>query len=242
METLATKILKRLQELEKSPAAASVEAGLDKSFVRDILNGRKKSMQVKTATELAKVLGWNVSQLLSDDGVESEEMFSSSLPSPSDEHDQPDDAFGIQFGGAVGAGPFRVTNNLDQDAARRVIPIEPDPRYPVADQSACQVEGDSVNREDIVQGMWLHVVSRDAWERRHGSIPDKKLVVAMALRDHGATKELGVKILRLFLDRIELQPNSTNPAHQPWIIPHKREDDNVLVEVIGVVLKAVKLF
>lgn len=68
MEGLKKRIRKRLREIGSNPARASVEAGLGKDYLRDIMRGKKTSISAEAAIALAGVLQCNVGWLLTGEG------------------------------------------------------------------------------------------------------------------------------------------------------------------------------
>ena len=153
-----------------------------------------------------------------------------------------DTAHGIGYGGIVEAGAFRPVNLFDQDSDYRVIPIAPDPRYPAHSQFAFRVEGDSMNRAHIEPGMWVHAIDYAAWQRRHGEPGDGDLVVVTRVRDGHPERELTVKQLRIFRDRMELRPQSTNPKHEVLVMPAKPQPGVETIDILAVVVAATWLF
>lgn len=64
---LALKVRERLHQLNKKPNPTSIEAGLGKDFIRDILIGRKKSVYGDNLDSLARVLQVSPDWLVSSD-------------------------------------------------------------------------------------------------------------------------------------------------------------------------------
>lgn len=149
---------------------------------------------------------------------------------------------GIRYGGIVEAGTFRKVNSLNQDAEYEIVPLPPSPLYPVGAQYAFRVEGDSMNLE-MLPGMWVQAVDVNVWERLNGEPDDGKFVVVELRRNGDSERELCVKQLRLFRDRYELHPRSTNPEHKPIAIPYEAADDfGDRHRIIAVVLTATKIY
>lgn len=197
-------------------------------LIRYLKRDRSRSPRGASLVKLAKVLGVTESWLLGT----SEDMSSGDTePSP-----------GVRFGGIVEAGTFRPDEGLNQDNAWRYVHMVPDPRYPVHEQFAYEVMGDSMEKAGIVHGMYVLAVSSYAWERLHGSPGDGRLVIVSRTRDHTPERELTVKRLRIFMDRFELQPESSNPAHKPFVskFPLQEEDQEWRIE--AVVISASWLF
>lgn len=61
---LKEKIRARLEELGRSPITAAQKGGLERSYLRDYLNGKKRSIKAETYPNVAKALDWSVDQLL----------------------------------------------------------------------------------------------------------------------------------------------------------------------------------
>lgn len=221
---LKSRIKERLAVLGLSARKASILAGLHPDTLGKVLQGSTKSLRGDNLTKIARVLKCTESWL--ETGEEAE--FS--------EAPQPD---GIRYGGIVEAGTFRRVNIYNQDAEYQLIPLLPNPNYPPDTQFAYRVEGDSMNMEKIFPGMWIHAVKRDTWEHLHGAPRDGDLVVVEARRNGSEERELTVKMLRLFRDRIELHPCSSNPDHQVYTIPYTPPNDyGDTTQVIGIVLSS----
>jgi len=74
--SLAGRIGWRLQKLGKSERAASLEAGLSDSFLRNIREGKSQSPRIDTLEKIAQVLGTTTAWLISGEGREELEIFS----------------------------------------------------------------------------------------------------------------------------------------------------------------------
>jgi SOS-response transcriptional repressor LexA len=219
------RIKQRLDELGMSERQASLKVSGNGQFIRNIRRGASQSPRGENIIKLAKVLGVSESWLMGtsdDEGSAPEER-----------------PFGVRFGGIVEAGAFRREDGTNQDAELRLIPLPPDPRYPASRQFAFQVMGDSMTEAKIFEGMHVLAVDVHAWERVHGHPNDGKLVVVARYRNGEAERELTIKRLRIFPDRMELRPESVNKAHQPiaFALP-PRQDEEGEATIIAVVLSA----
>ncbi len=225
---LYERIKQRLDELGLSERQASLMAVKNTQLIRNIRTGKSRSPRGENIVELARVLhvseGW---------------LLGASEPSHAPQDEKPE---GIRYSGIVEASTFRPVDLFDQDSEHRIIPIAPDPRYPPAMQGAYQVEGDSMDRAHIYPGMWLHAIDYDTWRRRHGDPPDRTIVVATHTREHLGERELTVKLLRVFRDRLELHPQSSNPVHRPIAIPSEPQEGNEKIYILAVVAAATWLF
>ena len=148
---------------------------------------------------------------------------------------------GMPFGGIAEAGTFRSVDMLDQDSASRRIPIERDPRFPKARHYAFEVRGDSMDLEMILDGMWAVGLDYKDYVEHYGDLRDGFIVVAERTRAQGSERELTIKQVRFFRDRMELWPRSSNSNHVPLIVPHNKHDESSAVTVVAVVTRAVRL-
>lgn len=225
---IVQRIEQRLNQLELSAQGASVAAGLSKDAIRNWQRHPENMPSARSLIALAPVLKTSVKWLIgeSDD--------------PAMDSDKP---FGVRFGGIVEAGAFRPNDGLHQDNDYRLVNLPPDPRYPAAAQYAFSVVGDSMTEAHIFEGMHVLAVDAHVWERLHGEPGDGKLVVVARTRNGDPERELTVKRLRIFRDRIELQPMSRNPHWQPLVFPNPPvEDGPAEATIIAVVLQATWIY
>lgn len=214
-------IVTALSVTGRSARSVSIEAGMGPDTLGKFLKGDTGSLRADNMARVLEILDIPDQLLSSPGAVES-------------------NVEGIRFGGIVEAGTFRRINIYNQDAEYQLIPLLPNPSYPVDRQFAYRVEGDSMNLEHIMPGMWIHAVEVHTWEHFHGPPNDRELVIVEAKRGgDDERRELTVKMLRIFRDRIELHPCSSNPDHQKYVIPYKPpEDHDDTVHVIAVVLSS----
>ncbi len=223
-EGFKMRIQQRLAELNLNPRAASLKTGAGPDLLRNVLRGVNKVPRGDNLLRLAQVLQVSESWLLT--GTES-----TSFDTPP--------SFGVRFGGIVEAGAFRPNDPLDQEAETRRVPLPADPRYPAVAQYAFRIDGDSMTKAHIWPGMYVLAVDVHAWERVHGEVGDGKVVVVAQWRYGDSERELTVKRLRLFRDRMELQPESDNPRWEPFVFPLPlRQDEDGGAQIIAVVLSA----
>lgn len=229
-KTLIDRIDERLKILGVSGEEAARRAGMHRDTVRDVRRGRRKSLSAPNLAALAEALGTTANWLL---GIEDAR----------EETPEQVQEFGLQYGGVVEAGAFRPQNMMDQDAERILIPIAPDPRFPARHQHCFRVVGNSMDKAKIFEGMYVVGVDVYVWEQHFGEIEDDKLVVVSRRQAGDTIRELTVKRLRLFRDRVELRPESSELTHETYTFPLPPVDtDEVQVEVIAVVLNATWLF
>jgi len=139
--------------------------------------------------------------------------------------------------GTVEAGAWREVDELDQSELEWVS-LPPDERFPEATQEIYEVSGDSMNNLEpfpILPGSRVVALRYDDIA---GRVPlrDNLVVVVQRTRDGGHTRELSIKQIEFFPDRIEFHPRSSNPRHRPIVVEHDSWADNgVLVEVKALV-------
>jgi phage repressor protein C with HTH and peptisase S24 domain len=63
---LRTRIQNRLTELGRSPITAAVGVGLERTYIRDFVNGRKDSIRLDKRALVAQALDWSVEQLMNE--------------------------------------------------------------------------------------------------------------------------------------------------------------------------------
>lgn len=144
----------------------------------------------------------------------------------------------LPFAGYVAAGLWHPVDDLDQDGLEVPDFVLSHPAYPKARQYAYMVRGDSMNLAGIDDGMWVVAADAGDFVDLYGETESGDLVVVERSRFQGSERELTVKEIRFYRDRYELLPRSSNPAHQPIVVPHNHgvEPGKEEVRVIGVVL------
>lgn len=218
---LKHRIKQRIEALGISARKVSIDAGCNPDTLGKVLLGKTKTLRGDHLSRIARVL--KVSESWLTTGEDAERM--------AEEHPT-----GARYGGIVEAGTFRPTDIFNQEDEIRTIEMPLDPRYDSTRQFAFEVVGDSMTQAHIEEGMWLLAVDSHLWQHLHGELRDGLLVIVARLRNGDPERELTVKRLRVFRDRIELRPESTNPKHQALIYPHNDEDPTH--GIIAVVLQA----
>lgn len=137
----------------------------------------------------------------------------------------------------VEAGAWREVDELDQDGGEWIT-IPADDKFPDATQRVYDVSGDSMNKlEPIPISNGSRIVAID-YDEVASRVPlrDGLIVVVQRSRNGGQERELTVKQVAWFDDRIEFQPRSTNPKHKPIVVEHDNwEDNGVEVAIVGLV-------
>lgn len=137
----------------------------------------------------------------------------------------------------VEAGAWREVDEFDQSAPEWVA-VPPDTKYPDATQDVYDVSGDSMNDlkpHPITPGSRVVALRYGEIEKR-SPLRDGLVVVVQRSRNGGHEREISIKQVAWFDDRIEFQPRSTNPKHKPIVVEHDNwEDDGVQIAVVGLV-------
>lgn len=178
-------------------------------------------------------------------GVSAEDLMLNRLPWEAKTSAPPDgDSVrrGLPLGSAivvatVEAGAWREVDEFDQSDPEWVA-VPPDDKYPDATQDVYNVAGDSMNAlqpHPITPGSRVVAVRYDEIAAR-APLRDGLVVVVQRSRNGGQERELTVKQVAWFDDRIEFQPRSTNPKHKPIVVEHDNwEDNGVEVAIVGLV-------
>lgn len=143
---------------------------------------------------------------------------------------------GIEMAGVVEAGAWREVDDHDQRPARRIRRSR-DNRFPKARQYVWQVAGDSMDLAHIPDGIMILGIDYIDFIEHYGGLGDGRFVI-VEKRDNGR-REWTVKEAKVFRDRIELRPRSSNPKHQTIVVPldHEVEGDGE-VRILAIVAEA----
>jgi transcriptional regulator with XRE-family HTH domain len=207
-----------------SQEALAERLGVSRATVNRLANDHSK-LKRDRAEEMAKHLG-----------VSAEDLMLNRLPwadATNPEPDAPELVKGTRpLGSAVvratvEAGAWREVDEYDQSSPDWVA-VPPDEKYPDATQEIYTVSGDSMNDlkpTPIMPGARLLCVRYDDIAGRT-PLTDGLIVVVQRTRDGGHVRELSVKEVAFFEDRIEFRPRSTNPRHKPIVVEHDTWEDN----------------
>ena len=229
MPSLKEVIERRLSELNRGPVEAATLAGLERNYIRDILDGKKKSVRQLGMSSLAKALDWTGEQFyraLNDlPWIEGMTPFVPELVP-------------VRRAGLVEAGAFRRVDEFQEDGDFHILYEPRDPRFPQARLAYFDVSGDSMNAlqpRPILSGD--RVVCID-YEDMKGRLPlrDGMVVVVEQTLAGGHIRERSIKQIEIYEDRVAFCPRSTNPKHKPIVVTKNLDaDDGKKVEVIAIV-------
>lgn len=225
--TLKARIEERLKTLNLSAEEASKAARLGRTAISDIMRGKSGQPTTRVLVALSRVLKCDLAYLMGDQEnpmVEQQVFEIGGQPIP--------------VVGIIEAGVFREMreaepwNTADSDAEYRTIIAPRSQTYPKASHFALQVRGDSMNaykKRPIHEGDYALCV--DVISAEH-ILQDGEIYAVRRTLDHGQSYEWTLKRARVFKDRTELTPDSTNPIHKPVVIPAgSYGDENEAVEI-----------
>jgi hypothetical protein len=230
-KSLKDLVSERLQALNINAFEAARRGGFTRTFVNDIVTGRKKNVKGNQLASLAIALDTSPAFLLGenvDAGMPSAHAEVAANTSPLAK---------VIVAGTVEAGAFREVEMAD-DFTQEVLFEPRDELFPRARMLAFDVAGDSMNAltpRPIFPGDRVICVAYADIEDRL-PLRDGMTVVVERSRDGGMMREWSIKQIELYEDRVEFHPRSLNAKHKPIIIkrdPHS--DDGVTVTVIGLV-------
>ena len=218
-----------MERTGQKPSALAMTAGLAASTLTRALNSPdyKFALSTTTLNRIAEATGITMSDYLG----------SLSKTGPSEASRAVGKVVAAAIRATVEAGAWREVDELDQSDPIW-ISVPRDDKFPDATQDVFEVSGDSMNAlqpHPITPGSRIVGVRYDEVASR-APLRDGLIVVVQRTRDGGHTREMSVKQVAWFEDRIEFQPRSTNPKHKPIIVRHDDwEDDGVVVEIISLV-------
>jgi SOS-response transcriptional repressor LexA len=223
---LQARLRELMQRHQLSHAELSRKASLGQTAVNDIMSGRNQSPSSRAVEKLATVLNVSVEYLTRREAAD--------RTAGGGPHGRAD--FGaIPLIGIAEAGAWRAVSAQAADVSESVSP-QRSRNYRSFKHFALRVQGDSMNaaRPPIADGQVILCVDMaDAGLE----ITDGRVYVVRRTRDGGQTYEMTVKRAFVFRDRIELRPESTNPAHTAITVKRGKDEDfdGTMVEAIGLV-------
>lgn len=143
--------------------------------------------------------------------------------------------------GRAQAGAWLEVDEFDQSELEHIA-LPPDPRFPNAQLLVFDVSGDSMNAlkpHPILPGSRVVGV---AYDDVASQVPlrDGLVVVVERSRDGGHSRELSVKQVEFYGDRIEFHPRSSNPKHRPIVVEHDAwADGGVTIRVAALVRQTI---
>jgi SOS-response transcriptional repressor LexA len=226
LRKLRARISEKMAERRINTRTATRQAGLSTTAIYDILNGKNKNPSIPVIKRIARVLQTSAEYLCGDIDSETQSLQTLEGAAP------------IPVAGIAEAGAFRAMpewgHEHEHELPRIIAPRSK--LYPKAKHFALEVRGDSMNAAKptpIVEGMYvlcIDVIDAGA------DVESGRIYAVRRTMDGGQTYECTIKRAKVFRDRVELHPESTNHSHKVIEIPrrHDREAANS-VEAIGLV-------
>ena len=197
---LRQRVERRLRELNVGAVEAAQSAGLERNYIRDLVEGKKRSFSQSKAEVVARALQWNLAELLGDAPI----MHFSG-------HGAADDISKIPLLDKVTAGKLKSPSSQ--------IPIDDLPLLAFADLGrgdffALTVEGDSMDR--LSPDGSIIIINQ----------ADRTLVAG---RPYVISRrgEATFKVWRS--DPPRFSPYSTNPVHEPIFVKSKEAAQGMVV-------------
>ena len=239
---ILARIEKRLVATGLSASGASKAAGKSdaiRNLQRAVKENRRQGISTATLNALAPVLETTTVWLMAGAGSEvtSSEV---SYPNAAETGSNKGNSGGFvraTYGGVVEAGSFREVGEFE-DPDREPDYVPRDERFPRAAYFIFDVAGDSMNAADPAMraGSRVIAIKLDNFRNRL-ALQSGDIVVIERTREDGALRERSVKELDLGEKETRFWPRSTNPRHQPIVVPKNFEaDDATNVQVLGVVI------
>lgn len=236
-ETIRDRVEKRLEELGLGAITAANSVGLERTFIRDFVIGRKKTIGADKLPLVAAALQTSVEYLTR--GTPPVPSAGGAAGAASEVTLASGSFVQAAIQGTVQAGHFRQFEDYtDEEPVFETIPR--DREFPHARHAIFVAEGDSMNSlkpNPILPGNRLITID---FEDLKGQVPfrDNMVVVVEQLRDGGHLREWSVKQVELYEDRVEFCPRSTNPKHKPIVVKRDyRPEDGKEVRVLAIVRK-----
>lgn len=217
---LRDRIRDRLDVKGLNPFEAARMAGLERSFLNDLLIGKKQTIRQRYLPAIASTLDCDPGYL------------SGSQNSPRKQRGEEDRAKAMVLAGICEAGAWRDAG-IDPPEADP-LPIEPDFRYPAEDQVCYLVRGDhaaglAITDGSVVCAATLAAIEDAGRSLRHGD------VVIVERRDDRGRREISIR-------SVEEGRSGTRLIAKParGDIPAISPDQDT--KILGLALRAIRVF
>jgi hypothetical protein len=228
------RVMARLRDLGLTPVSAAMKAGLERSFIHDLVEGRKKGVNGQNLNKLAVALNCNPLYLTGGASVPGR------APVTLTKDLRLDDGKSVVLAGVIEPGTLRV--GPDEDEALPVLPVSRDPRYVTIPHLAYKAATDDYTAENIFSGQTVVCLDASAYLQIHKELQTDDLVV-MTIRPKGSA--IGETVIRAVSVRrgvTWLEPATTREHTVQTPIAYGRPSDLCDFEVHGIVLVALNAF
>jgi transcriptional regulator with XRE-family HTH domain len=192
---LRTRIQARLDDLGINPFEAARRSGGERTFINDLLIGKKDSIRRSAIPRVAEALDCDPEYLLG--AQDAPRRIRRAAPEIAPDH--------VPLVGIAEAGTWRVTGRQTPPVP---LPIQPDPRYPASSQIAYLVRGDHAASIGAGDGAVVVAVSGDGYR-------DGDVVVAVRTRDVGDGLEAETTIRRAVGGWLICDPETAGASRIP---------------------------
>lgn len=220
---LAGRVRARLDALDLNPFEAARKAGLERSFVNDVLIGRKKSVREDGLRRMAEALECDP-EFLTGHQTDARKVESAA------EH-----LGGMLIIGVAETGVWRARGA--GATAARIAPLLPDPRFPGVPCFAVMARGDGAALAGIDDGSLVVGLDYAAWRAGYGPLRDGLFAIVRRTRVAFDEVELSIRRVTVRLDAVILEVVS--PTSYPDVPLEGRDGERV--EIVGIADRAVHL-
>lgn len=222
MTKLREIVTKRLDELQLGPVEAAVQAGIERSYIRDIVEGRKKSVRNDKIDDLARALKLDPAALARNELVRIETADGLSISKAPTGY--------VAVIGKVAANTWLSVEDMDfsYDDVEYVPSL---PEHPISHQFGLLIDGNCLNK---IANHGDRLICLDVIKSSTDVGPND-LVIVERSRFSGQMVERTAKRIRQTADGYELWPESNDPAHQAPIKLNGAQEGET-IRIIGKVL------
>jgi len=215
-DRLRSRVRERLDAKGLNPFEAARMAGLERSYVNDLLIGKKQTIREKKLPALASILDCDPDYLT---GAQDTPRRGGGRP-------------GMRMAGIVEAGAWRSVD-APASSVGGSLPIEPDPRFPSAEQEAYRVRGDHAVGLGILDASILCIATMGGLEAVGRRLRDGDIVLVR--QSNGRLFELTARVYEETREGVRL---SARPSIEGEFADFKLPD----VEIVGLVLRSIRVF
>lgn len=225
-----------LAERGVSATRVAKEAGLGNAALNQMLNGIVDEPRLSSLRKIAKALSVPLDEITH--GYVNEDEISLSQSAAKNTKHQRRQSGGrtsttlTPVRGDVEAGVFR---SIGEQGGLEMLPVVDVGLYGAA-QFAYRVRGDSMDLAGLSDGTYAIAVEFSDLDEE---LVDGMVVIAERRSDN-ATVETAAWIIRLYPNRTEFHPHSSNPAHKPITVEGRLIGHGGPVSLIGRVVQSVK--
>lgn len=215
-ERLRNRVRERLDAKQLNPFEAARMAGLERSFLNDLLIGRKQTVREGKLPAVASILDCDPDYLL---GVQDTPRKLGKTGNT------------MQIAGICEAGAWRDVSFAVPDMGP--LPLEPDPRYEPGEQGVYLVRGDHAAGLGILDGSLISVCFTAALRDNGRKLHEGDVVLVR--NTNGNLYELSARIWNDTRDGVRL---SAKPARGE--VPPLKPGGPV--EIVGLILRTIRVF